>query len=98
MPNAVVERNSVFMRNNRVKNMTDFLKGYKLGVKEGKNDALVELQKTNTNDELPSNDVLKKIIQKALECKNHIEQTHSLYINEYQVICDYVVKNWEKEK
>ena len=33
------------------------VKGYKMGVKEGRQEALVELQKNNPNKDLPSNEV-----------------------------------------
>ena len=47
------------------------VKGYKMGVKESKQEALVELQKNNFNKDLPSNEVLFRIFKLLLECKEN---------------------------
>ena len=47
------------------------VKGFKMGVKEGKQEALVELQKNNPNKDSPSNEVLLRIIKLLHECKEN---------------------------
>jgi hypothetical protein len=82
----------------RVGNYNDGLvKGYKMGVEEGKKEALIELQKNNTNTDLPSNETLKKIFRLFFESKKQMEMTHSLYMNEWECHIDYITKNWNKE-
>ena len=45
--------------------------GFKMGVKKGKQEALVELQKNNSNKDLPSNEVLFKIFKLLFECEEN---------------------------
>lgn len=51
------------------------IKGYELGVKEGKQEALVELQKNNPNKDLPSNEVLFRIFKLLFECEQNDRKT-----------------------
>ena len=70
------------------------VKGYKMGVKEGKQEALVELQKNNPNKDLPSNEVLFRIFELLHECK---ENDCSCYMNQYEHYSNYITKHWNKE-
>ena len=70
------------------------VKGYKMGVKEGKQEALVELQKNNPNKDLPSNEVLFRIIELLHKCK---ENDCSCYMNQYEHYANYITKHWDKE-
>ena len=74
-----------------------WVKGYKLGVKEGKQEALVELQKNNPNKDLPSNGVLFKIFKLLFECEENDIKTCSCYINQYEQYANYITKHWNKE-
>ena len=75
-----------------------WVKGYKLGVKEGKQEALVELQKKNNpNKDLPSNGVLFKIFKLLFECEENDIKTCSCYINQYEHYANYITKHWNKE-
>lgn len=47
------------------------VKGYKMGVKEGEQEALIELQKNNPNKDLPSNGVLFRIFRLLFECEEN---------------------------
>ena len=73
------------------------VKGYKLGVKEGKQEALIELQKNNPNKDLPSNRVLFRIFKLLLECIENDKKTCSCYMNQYEHYASYITKNWNKE-
>ena len=70
------------------------VKGYKMGVKEGKQEALVELQKNNPNKDLPSNEVLFRIFELLHKCK---ENDCSCYMNQYEHYANYITKHWDKE-
>ena len=70
------------------------VKGYKMGVKEGKQEALVELQKNNPNKNLPSNGVLFRIFELLHKCK---ENDCSCYMNQYEHYANYITKHWDKE-
>ena len=70
------------------------VKGYKMGVKEGKQEALVELQKNNPNKDLPSNEVLFRIFELLHKCK---ENDSSCYMNQYEHYSNYITKHWNKE-
>ena len=70
------------------------VKGYKMGVKEGKQEALVELQKNNPNKDLPSNGVLFRIFELLHECK---ENDSSCYMNQYEDYSNYITKHWNEE-
>ena len=70
------------------------VKGYKMGVKEGKQEALVELQKNNPNKDLPSNEVLFRIFELLHECK---ENDSSCYMNQYEHYANYITKHWNEE-
>lgn len=73
------------------------VKGYKIGVNEGKQEALVELQKNNSNKDLPSNRVLFRIFKLLLECKENDRKTCSCYMNQYEHYANYIAKHWDKE-
>ena len=70
------------------------VRGYKMGVKEGKQEALVELQKNNPNKDLPSNGVLFRIFELLHKCK---ENDCSCYMNQYEHYANYITKHWDKE-
>ena len=70
------------------------VRGYKMGVKEGKQEALVELQKNNPNKDLPSNEVLFRIFELLHECKAN---DCSCYMNQYEHYANYITKHWDKE-
>ena len=70
------------------------VRGYKMGVKEGKEEALVELQKNNPNKDLPSNEVLFRIFELLHKCK---ENDCSCYMNQYEHYANYITKHWDKE-
>ena len=70
------------------------VKGYKMGVKEGKQEALVELQKNNPNKDLPSNGVLFRIFELLHKCK---ENDCSCYMNQYEHYANYITKHWNEE-
>ena len=71
--------------------------GYKMGVKEGKQEALVESQKNNPNKDLPSNEVLFRIFELLHECKENDSKTCSCYMNQYEHYANYITKHWNKE-
>lgn len=73
------------------------VKGYKMGIKEGKQEALIELQKNNSNKDLPSNRVLFRIFKLLFECKENDRKTGSCYINQYEHYAYYITKHWNKE-
>ena len=81
----------------RVKDPDSFVKGYKIGLKDGKRDALVEFQKTNPNKGLPSNETLHKIFKLLFECQEVDRKTCSVYMNQYERYTNYITENWEKE-
>ena len=70
------------------------VRGYKMGVKEGKQEALVEFQKNNPNKDLPSNEVLFRIFELLHKCK---ENDCSCYMNQYEHYANYITKHWDKE-
>ena len=70
------------------------VKGYKMGVKDGKQEALVALQKNNPNKDLPSNEVLFRIFELLHKCK---ENDCSCYMNQYEHYANYITKHWDKE-
>ena len=73
------------------------VKGYELGVKEGKQEAMVELQKNNPNKDLPSNEVLFRIFKLLFECEENDRKTCSAYMNQYEHYANYIIKHWDKE-
>ena len=73
------------------------VKGYELGVKEGKQEAMVELQKNNPNKDLPSNEVLFRIFKLLFECEQNDRKTCSVYMNQYEHYANYIIKHWDKE-
>ena len=70
------------------------VRGYKMGVKEGKQEALVELQQNNPNKDIPSNEVLFRIFELLHKCK---ENDCSCYMNQYEHYANYITKHWDKE-
>jgi len=80
----------------KVKNTNDFLRGYNIGVEEGKREALIEYQKENPNKDLPSNETLYKIFELLFEyMKNN---RNSIHMNQYEVYAKYITANWNKDK
>jgi hypothetical protein len=75
--------------------MDEFLKGYKIGVHDGKEKALLELQQSNKNSNLPSNETLYKIFDLLFECKENDAKTSSCFMNEYEHYANYITKNWK---
>ena len=84
--------------NKRVEDVNSFIKGYKIGVENGKRDALIEFQKENPNKDLPSNEVLYKIFKLLHECEENDKKTSSIYMNHYEHVANYITKNWERDK
>ena len=82
----------------RIKNVDSYIKGYKLGIEEGKREALIEFQKENPNKDLPSNEVLYKIFKLLYECEENDRKSSSIYMNHYEHIANYVVKHWNTNK
>lgn len=78
-------------------NGNDYIKGYRNGFEDGKKEALIELQKQNTNTDLPSNQTLFKIFRLVIEKKEIDEKSCSCYINPWDGYCDYIVKNWDRK-
>jgi len=76
----------------KIKNIDDFLRGHKIGIEEGKREALIELQKQNPNKDLPSNDVLYKIFQLLFECRE--KDRNSAYMNQYERWANYITLHW----
>lgn len=78
----------------KVRNTNDFLRGYNIGVEEGKREALIEYQKENPNKDLPSNETLYKIFELLFE---YIENNrNSIHMNQYEVYAKYITANWNK--
>lgn len=71
--------------------------GFKMGVKKGKQEALIELQKNNPNKDLPSNEVLFRIFKLLFECEENDRKTSSCYMNQYEHYANYITKYWNKE-
>ena len=85
------------MNSRKVKDTDSFIKGYKIGVEDGKQDALVEFQKNNPNKDLPSNDTLYKIFRLLFECEENDRKSSSCYMNQYEHYANYVTKNWKRD-
>jgi len=78
----------------KVKNTNDFLRGYNIGVEEGKREALIEYQKENPNKDLPSNETLYKIFELLF---GYMENNrNSIHMNQYEVYANYITANWNK--
>lgn len=80
----------------------DLVSGYKMGVKEDKQEALIqealiELQKNNPNENLPSNEVLFRILKLLFECEENDRKTGRFYMNQYEHYANYITKPWNKE-
>ena len=73
------------------------VKGYELGVKGGKQEALIELQKNNPNKDLPSNEVLFRIFKLLFECEQNDRKNCSIYMNQYEYYANYITKHWNKD-
>ena len=79
------------------KTYTDgLLNGYNRGFEQGKKEALIELQKENTNTELPSNETLYKIFRLLFEHHEILRKTSTVYMNQYESDADYITQNWHK--
>ena len=85
-------------RQGKVKNQNDFLRGYNYGLECGKRDALLEYQKENPNQDLPSNETLYKIFDLLFECQIRDEETNSVYMNTYERYANFITTYWEREK
>ena len=55
-----------------------------------------ELQKQNTNTDLPSNETLYKIFDLLFECQDKDQQTCSAYMNAFEHYANYITVNWDK--
>lgn len=86
--------NNKVIQKKRTTNTADLLKGYHIGLEEGKREALIEYQKTNTNRDLPSNEVLYKIFSLLFEYQQNNKS--SVHMNEYEYYAEYIVTNWDK--
>jgi hypothetical protein len=75
----------------------DFLKGYEIGVHDGKREALLELQNLNQNTDLPSNETLYKIFDLLFKCKEQEHATSSCYMNAYEHYANYITTHWNEE-
>lgn len=78
-------------------NPQDFVKSYQKGFEEGKREAMKELQKQNTNTDLPSNETLYKIFNLLFDCQDKDQQTSSCYMNAYEHYANYITVNWDKQ-
>ena len=79
------------------KTYTDgLLNGYNRGFEQGKKEALIELQKENTNTELPSNETLYKIFRLLFEHREILRKTATVYMNQYESDANYITQNWHK--
>ena len=72
------------------------VRGHKIGFEKGRQEALIEFQKNNSNKDLPSNEVLYKIFKLLFECKENDRKTSSCYMNQYEHYANYITKNWNK--
>ena len=81
----------------KAKNPNDFLRGYNYGRECGKQEALIEYQKENPNQELPSNEILYKIFDLLFECQIRDEETSSVFMNSYEHYANFITTNWERE-
>ena len=79
-----------------VKDPNSFIKGYKIGIEDGKREALIEFQKENPNKDLPSNEVLYKIFKLLYECEENDRKTSTIYMNHYEHIANYITKKKKK--
>lgn len=82
----------------KLKSVDDYVKGYKAGVKEGYDDALLKLQDTNINTDIPSTETMFKIFDLLFAADKRMKDTSSCYMNTYQYYVNYIVKNWNNEK
>lgn len=82
----------------KVKDLDSLIKGYKMGVEEGKREALIEFQKNNPNKDLPSNEILYKIFKLLYEGEENARKSSSVYMNHYEYLANYITKNWERDK
>lgn len=82
----------------KLKSADDYVKGYKAGVKDGFDDALLKLQETNPNTDIPSTETMFKIFDLFYDAAKRMKETSSCYINTYQYYVNYIVKNWNNEK
>lgn len=78
-------------------NPQDLVKSYQRGFEEGKREAMKELQKQNTNTDLPSNETLYKIFDLLFECQDKDRQTCSVYMNAFEHYANYITVNWDKQ-
>lgn len=84
--------------NKRVKSIDDFAKGYKMGVEHGERDAMIKLQESNRNTEIPSTETLFKIFDLVEAADKRMRDTSSCYMNTYQYYVNQIVENWNNEK
>jgi hypothetical protein len=81
----------------KLKNPDDYVKGYKAGVKDGYDDALLKLQESNPNTEIPSTETLFKIFDLLFAADKRMKDTSSCYMNTYQYYVNSIVKHWNDE-
>lgn len=71
-----------------------YLKGYRIGIEHGKRDMRIEMQKSNKNTDLPSNETLYKIFGLLFEIQEIDIKTSSCYINTYEHYANYITEHW----
>ena len=72
--------------------------GHRIGFEKGRQEALIEFQKENPNKDLPSNEILYKIIKLLYECEENDRKSSSVYMNNVEHVANYITKNWNKNK
>lgn len=82
------------LRDDKVHDMDDYLSGYKRGLIDGKNEALVKLQENNKNTDLPSNETLYKIFSLYETADRKMKESCSCYMNRYEYYAGEIAKNW----
>ena len=74
-----------------------YLKGYNVGFKHGRDEAMIEFQKLNANTDLPSNETLYKIFGLLFKCQENDHANSSCYINTYEHYANYITKHWQDD-
>lgn len=82
----------------KIKSVDEYVNGYRIGVYDGKNNALIELQELNNNTDLPSNETLYKIFRLLFEADEKMRKSSSCYMNTYQYYANEITKKWNDEK
>lgn len=77
------------------KSLDEFKKGYEIGVHDGRDKALLELQDLNEKSDLPSNETLYRIFDLLFECQENDHKTSSCYMDTYTHYANYITKHWK---